>query len=83
MLYYFLRAQIRKLQEELSIVNVEIKKLGHDKLPILVQELTKLKFIRVFSTDHDLKLARQDYFTSKQDKVIIDCGNVSLSYLYF
>jgi len=70
MLYYW-RTQISKLQEELSVANTEVKKVGYDRLPSLVQELANLKFIRVFSTDHDLKLARQDYFTSKQDKVII------------
>ena len=69
---YYVRAQISKLQEELSCVNMKIKKVGYDKLPPLVQELAKLKFIGVFSTDHDLKLARQDYFTSKQDKVIFE-----------
>ena len=68
---YYLRTQISKLQEELSIVNTEVKKVGHDKLPVLVEEMAKLKLIGVFSTDHDLKLARQDYFTSKQDKVVI------------
>ena len=68
---FYSRAQITKLQEELSVVNTEVKKAGYDKLPALVQELAKLKFIAVFSTDHDLKLARQDYFTSKQDKVIL------------
>lgn len=68
---FYSRAQITKLQEELSVVNTEVKKAGYEKLPALVQELAKLKFIAVFSTDHDLKLARQDYFTSKQDKVIL------------
>ena len=50
-----------------------MKEVGQHKIPGLVQEMAKLKFIGVFSTDHDLKLARQDYFTSKQDKVSLHC----------
>ena len=70
-IFYCLRLQISKLQEELSVINMDVKKVGHERLPGLVQEVAELRFIGVFSTDHDLKLARQDYFTSKQDKVII------------
>jgi len=70
-LYFFYRANIAKLQEELSEVNVEVKKVGCDQLPNLVQEMASVQFTSVMTADHDLKLARQDYFTSKQDKVYI------------
>ena len=42
--------------------------------------MAKLKLIGVFSTDHDLKLARQDYFTSKQDKVVINKHALATKY---
>ena len=67
--YSLYRANIVKLQQELSDVNVELKRVGCDQLPNLVQEMANLQFTSVLTADHDLKLARQDYFTSKQDKV--------------
>ncbi|XP_065899010.1 HAUS augmin-like complex subunit 3 isoform X2 [Dysidea avara] len=73
-----LKANIVKLQQELSDVNVELKRVGCDQLPNLVQEMANLQFTSVLTADHDLKLARQDYFTSKQDKVI-DCLRSQLS----
>ena len=37
----------------------------------VLQECKDAKVLRVLTGDYNLKLARQDYFTSNQDKVYI------------
>ena len=39
------------------------------RLSPLVQELGKLQANKILRGDYDLKIARQDYFISKQDQV--------------
>lgn len=48
---------------------MEIGELTEKALPGLVQELGELQATSILKGDYDLKIARQDYFTSKQDQV--------------
>ena len=48
---------------------MEIGELSEQVLPGLVQELGELQATSILKGDYELKIARQDYFTSKQDQV--------------
>ena len=57
---------------------MEIGELTEKALPGLVQELGELQATSILKGDYELKIARQDYFTSKQDQV----GTFHLYILY-
>lgn len=63
-------AKLHETQKALSQVKMEIGELTEKALPGLVQELGELQATRILKGDYELKIARQDYFTSKQDQVI-------------
>ncbi|XP_068726090.1 HAUS augmin-like complex subunit 3 isoform X1 [Montipora capricornis] len=66
-----LSANLREVQKALTQVKMEIGQLSEQVLPGLVLELGELQATSILKGDYDLKIARQDYFTSKQDQVII------------
>lgn len=47
----------------------DFQSLGDREVPQLIQECREAEVLRVLTGDYNLKLARQDYFTSNQDKV--------------
>ena len=47
----------------------DLQSLGDQELPQLIQECREAKVLRVLTGDYNLKLSRQDYFTSNQEKV--------------
>ena len=53
-----------KFKKALSQVKMEI-----EELPGLVQGLGELQATGILKRNYDLKMARQDYFTSKLDQV--------------
>jgi HAUS augmin-like complex subunit 3 len=65
-----LRQQVREKQACLAGLRSETGQLAGRQLPGLVQDLATLQVSAVLHGDYSLKMARQDYFTSKQDKVI-------------
>ncbi|PFX19845.1 HAUS augmin-like complex subunit 3 [Stylophora pistillata] len=65
-----LSAKLTEAQKALSQVKMEIGELTEKALPGLVQELGELQATSILKGDYELKIARQDYFTSKQDQVI-------------
>ncbi|XP_073259041.1 HAUS augmin-like complex subunit 3 [Porites lutea] len=65
-----LSAKLLEVQKALSQVKMEIGELSEQVLPGLVQELGELQATSILKGDYKLKIARQDYFTSKQDQVI-------------
>lgn len=65
-----LSAKLLEVQKALSQVKMEIGELTEQVLPGLVQELGELQATSILKGDYELKIARQDYFTSKQDQVI-------------
>ena len=63
-------AKLLEVQKALSQVKMEIGELSEQVLPGLVQELGELQATSILKGDYELKIARQDYFTSKQDQVL-------------
>ncbi|WAR23282.1 HAUS3-like protein [Mya arenaria] len=64
------KERLEKLRGMLGTVHQEFSALGEGDVPRLVQECRESKVIRVLTGDYNLKLARQDYFTANQEKVI-------------
>lgn len=69
---YVFREKLDKLRSSIHSVQRDFQALGEQEVPKLIQECREAKVLRVLTGDYNLKLARQDYFTSKQDKV---CAN--------
>lgn len=65
----FLRQCLSSKQAEVAELRMQIHTLGQTELPGLLRDTSVLQVTRVLHGDYDLKLARQDYFISKQDKV--------------
>ena len=63
------------MQKALAQVKMEIGRLSEQELPGLVMELGELQATGILKGDYDLKIARQDYFTSKQDQVCFAGNN--------
>ena len=62
-------------QERLAELRSQIQELGETQVPDLLRDMASLQVSRVLHGDYDLKIARQDYFTSKQDKVCVQLCN--------
>ena len=60
---------MQQVQSRLSAVTREIAELRKENVSALLEELAALHGTRILQGDYDLKIARQDYFTSKQDQV--------------
>ncbi|KAK3747565.1 hypothetical protein QZH41_015802, partial [Actinostola sp. cb2023] len=65
-----LREQVDEAQSSLTDIKGDIKKLTEKTLPSVLHELAELQPTKILKGDYDLKISRQDYFTSKQDQVI-------------
>lgn len=61
--------KLGKLQRSLTEKRNEIIELTDKLLPNLLHEVAELQSARILQGDYNLKIARQDYFTSKQDEV--------------
>ncbi|XP_028391494.1 HAUS augmin-like complex subunit 3 [Dendronephthya gigantea] len=65
-----LRQLLQEYQHKLTQTRDRTAELTSRYLSPLVQELGKLQANKILRGDYDLKIARQDYFVSKQDQVI-------------
>ena len=63
------RHQIQVKQAEVAELRSQIHDLGQSQLPGLLQDMATLQVTKVLHGDYDLKIAWQDYYTSKQDQV--------------
>ena len=79
------RQYIRDKQTVLSQLQSQTSQLAQEQLPGLIQEMAALQVSTVLHGDYSLKIARQDYFTSKQDKVcaiyLLACSGIRLIFL--
>eukprot|EP00794_Sanderia_malayensis_P008128 gene8128-8998_t len=65
-----LSSRVAKLQKQCAEEGREWKRIFHDELVPLIEELSELQPKKILSGNFDLKIARQNYFISKQDMVI-------------
>lgn len=63
------RRCIGEKEKELSQLQSQTGHLATQQLPGLIQDMATLQVSTILHGDYDLKIARQDYFTSKQEKV--------------
>ena len=61
-------------EARLAQLQTQTGRLAEQQLPGLIQEMASLQVSTVLHGDYSLKIARQDYFTSKQDRVHFLCG---------
>ena len=71
-LLFFFRERLQKLQTSLKATKSDFMTVAENDIPNLIQECKEAKVLRILTGDYDLKLVRQDYFTSNQDKVCIE-----------
>jgi len=60
---------VQERQYMLNLVKRDLSKMGESDLPALINESKMSQVSRILTGDYNLKLARQDYFISNQDKV--------------
>lgn len=63
-------------QTQRSGLECQIQEMCLTVLPALLKDMATLKVTTVLHGDHDLKLARQEYFNSKQTKVSTKMNNL-------
>ncbi|XP_075786994.1 HAUS augmin-like complex subunit 3 [Pelodiscus sinensis] len=64
-----LEARISSLNSEISKIKNQLTQINNEILPSLVKENAQLLNMPVVKGDFDLQIARQDYYTSRQDTV--------------
>ena len=64
-------AQISDLQIKCEDKSRYLQKILENELSPLIEEMSELQTAKVLSGNFDLKIARQDYFISKQEEVRI------------
>ena len=69
--HHLFRQQVKLKQARVGELRAQMKELGEAELPGLLQDMATLQFTKILHGDCDLKIARQNYFTSKQDKVCV------------
>ncbi|ELU04551.1 hypothetical protein CAPTEDRAFT_225812 [Capitella teleta] len=62
--------QLQDVQMNLHHYQQEFSNLSQVQLPALLKDSANLQVTKILRGDYDLKITRQDYFTSKQDKVV-------------
>ena len=63
--------KLQDAQNALSIVRRDLDHLGEEEVPVLIKDSAALQVTKILRGDYNLKIARQDYFTSNQDRVSI------------
>ncbi|XP_019381650.1 PREDICTED: HAUS augmin-like complex subunit 3 [Gavialis gangeticus] len=64
-----LETRISSLNSEISSIKKHLTQINNETLPALVKENAQLLNMPVVKGDFDLQIARQDYYTSIQDRV--------------
>lgn len=71
---------VKDAEKKRSLVSGDLAQLAETQVPSLIKDSAQLQVSKVLRGDYDLKIARQDYFTSNQDQVFCFCMGW-LSYL--
>ena len=71
------RQHIGERRGQLSHLQSETCHLARQQLPNLIHDVATLEISTILHGDYSLKMARQDYFTSKQDTVLYLGRNVN------
>ena len=69
MLFSNFSDQLQDAQNALTIVQRDLDTMANEEVPALIRDSASLQVTKIIRGDYDLKIARQDYFTSKQDQV--------------
>ena len=62
-------SKIANLQSKCEEKSQHLQKIFETELAPLVEEMSEMQTAKILSGNYDLKIARQDYFISKQEEV--------------
>jgi len=63
-------AKLKAAQANLIGTERDLTLLTDTEIPTQLRDVASLQAVKVLRGDYDLKLTRQDYFTSNQDQVL-------------
>lgn len=69
--------KLKTAQASLAASERDLIFLTETEIPAQVKEVASLQAVKVLRGDYDLKITRQDYFTSNQNQVV--CNILSLN----
>jgi len=69
-------ARLTDAQTSFASLNRDMLQLTDARIPALIKDVASLQSVKVLRGDYDLKIARQDYFTSNQDQVCMTSAEV-------
>ncbi len=70
--YLDFRTKLEDAETALGIVRRDVDLLSEKEVPALIKDSAAHQVTKILRGDYDLKIARQDYFVSNQDKVFRD-----------
>ena len=70
--YLDFRTKLEDAETALGIVRRDVDLLSEKEVPALIKDSAAHQVTKILRGDYDLKIARQDYFVSNQDKVFKD-----------
>ncbi|XP_070605292.1 LOW QUALITY PROTEIN: HAUS augmin-like complex subunit 3 [Erythrolamprus reginae] len=62
-------AKISSLNNDIAKIKIDLSQINSETLPSLIKENAELLNMPVVKGDFDLQIARQDYYTSRQDQI--------------
>lgn len=62
-------SQLEMNQSSIQVTMLQLLHQTEEVMPKLIKQSTQLHVLPIISGDYNLKLARQDYFSAKQDQV--------------
>ena len=69
MILIILSDLVKDAEQKRSLVANDLAQLAENQVPALIKDSAELQVSKILRGDYNLKIARQDYFTSNQDQV--------------